>query len=375
MQPSALQILYFGLALLALAIFALIRETYKKRRLMDQAAAELSASLDELSPVEVVSAKVQPIDGQFSKRRAESRAWPAATSISILDAGPRLAEPPAPPAAPLAATPAPEPAPVAAPAVAASSPMPESVPTAAPAPAPAPTPIASPTPAVPARQQAKENTCTALLPPVTVDSLLWERLLALPTQAEIRAATRRTFEPAAVSSVETRFEIVSSSGQLAAPETPKAPESPTGMIEESTLKTHLARTKLFTGLVVSIGLNEPDDGVWRGEGLYQSIANFVASVLRETDFGCRTAIDEFLVVVPGKTEADAQNHLNYIADRLWDFQLRGIGACAILFSWGGATATGQPLSSTISSATQRMRQAKQRRNPLPVRSLGYRRAN
>jgi len=132
----------------------------------------------------------------------------------------------------------------------------------------------------------------------------------------------------------------------------------------------LARTKVFTGLVVSIGLNEPDDGVWRGEGLYQSITNFVSSVLGPGDYGCRTAIDEFLVISPGKQASGAQNHLNLIADRLWDFQLRGIGACAILFSWGGATVDGQSLSNAITSATQRMRQAKQPRYRPPVRMLG-----
>jgi hypothetical protein len=360
MQLSALQIFFFALAILGVAMLALIRDTFKRRsRKVNKAKAETAARLGPPpSPADHAPAKIQPIDGLFSKRRSESKTWPAANPMSIVHAGARMAEPPV-----LVPAPKPEVQPKAQP-ILPAQPKPQTI----------------------VQPKAQTSASTALmLPPVTVDALLWERLLALPTPAELRAVSARRLEPPPVPSVETRFEVVSSSGPLGmpelpeipeVPEAPRTPETPVGMIEEPVLKEMLARTKLFTGLVVSIGLNEPDDGVWRGEGLYQSITNFVASVLGKGDFGCRTAIDEFLIVVPGKQESDAQNHLNYIADRLWDFQLRGIGACAILFSWGGATANGQSLSSAIASATQRMRQAKQRRNPLPVRSLGgYRRAN
>jgi GGDEF domain-containing protein len=354
MQLSALQIFYFGLVLLTVAIFALIRDTFKRRRLFNQASADITARLDQplpgKHPVVDHPAKVQPIDGAFSKRRADSRTWPAANSTSIIHAAPRHGEPAD--AAPSITAPAP--APVAAPA-----------------------PVPPPAPASEAAPEATQSPCMALiLPPVTVDALLWERLLALPTQAEIRAATTRRVEPPPVPSLETRFEVVSNSLRLEAAEAPARLETPAGMIEEQALKEMITRARQFTGLVVSIGLNESEDGVWRGEGLYQSIANFVAGVLGKNDVGCRTAIDEFLVIVPDKQGADAQNHLNQVADRLWDFQLRGVGACAILFSWGGATVDGQSLASAITSATQRMRQAKQRRNPRPMRALGaYQRAN
>jgi Diguanylate cyclase, GGDEF domain len=359
MQLSALQIFFFALAILAVAMLALVGDTFKRRRRrVNKAKAETAARLSQPTPPDHAHKKIQPIDGMFSKRRSDSKTWPA-NPMSIVHAGPRIKESP-------------------------SEPLSEASPVRMPAPQPK-APDANAQPPKAAESKAAEPktqtpASTALiLPPVTVDALLWERLLALPTAAEIRAVTSRTLEPPPTPSVDTLFEVVCSSIDLERPKTlqvPKTPETPTGMIEESVLKEMLVRTKLFTGLVVSIGLNEPEDGVWRGEGLYQSITNFVGSVLGKGDFGCRTAIDEFLVVVPGKQESDAQNHLNYIADRLWDFQLRGIGACAILFSWGGATAEGQSLSSAIASATQRMRQAKQRRNPLPVRSLGgYRRAN
>jgi hypothetical protein len=311
MQLSALQISYIALPILIVALVALLRDLFKKRRVrVDRAAGELTARLNEAqrSPDDP-AAKVQPIDGLFSKRRSASKTWPEDNVLSIVHAGPRISSKP-------------------------------------------PSPLPSPEPAAPI------STCTALmLPPVTVDALLWERLLAMPTPAEIRAATTRRVEPPPDAVVDL------GSAQS---------ETPAGMIEEPALKEMLARAKPFSGLVMSIGLNEPDEGVWRGEGLYQSITNFVAGVLGANDFGCRTAIDEFLVIAPDKLGADAQNHLNSVADRLWDFQLRGIGACAILFSWGGATCDGQSLSSAITSATQRMRQAKQRRNlspALPLRSF------
>ena len=367
---------------------ALIFDLLKRRRQPQKTAknpVEMAARPDQLqrtapkpglerSPASdrASTAKVQPIDSSFSKRKVASQTGFATNSLSILDIGEPAGE-----TRPAIAKPAPIPSPVQSatlPSTVESAPIPQPEksapipPVVQPATTPEPAPIASapaPKPVEPAttpkpEPEAKTPPCTALLPPVTIDSMLWERLLAMPTPAEIRAATRRP-EPTPVPSVETSFVIVSSSAE---------PESPAGMVDELELKRMLARMRSYTGLVISIGLNEPEDGVWRGEGLYQSITNFVSSVLGPGDYGCRTGIDEFLVVSPGKQGTAAQNHLNAIADRLWDFQLRGIGACAILFSWGGATVDGQSLSNAIASATQRMRQAKQPRHRRTVRMLG-----
>ena len=215
----------------------------------------------------------------------------------------------------------------------------------------------------PAEVPAPESSTALVLPAVTVDALLWEKLLAAPTQAELQAASAPSYQR--MIDFEPQLEVVRVNRH----------QTPVGMIGESVLKATVNRIDEFTGLVIAIGLNDPEEGVWRGEGLYQSITAFLSGALGEHDFGCRVAADEFVIVCPGKQGADAHRHLNHIADRLWDFQLRGIGAWAILFSWGGVTADKEPLGAAIACAAERMRQAKRSGRREPVRQARLRIAN
>ena len=214
----------------------------------------------------------------------------------------------------------------------------------------------------PVAQSAPESSTALVLPAVTVDALLWEKLLAAPTQAELRAASGQKAE---------RLAMVYSMPPLEVVPRPNTHSTPLGMISESALRSTLTRIDSFRGLVISIGLNDPEEGIWRGEGLYQSVTDFVAGTLRKKDFGCRSALDEYLIICPDLQGADAHRHLNHVADLLWDFQLRGIGAWAILFSWGGVTATDEPLADAVASASERMRQAKRSRarGPVPANRL------
>jgi GGDEF domain-containing protein len=102
--------------------------------------------------------------------------------------------------------------------------------------------------------------------------------------------------------------------------------------------------------------------MWHSQGLMQSVANYISGLLREQDFACRTAYDEFVMVCRGEQGANSQRRLNYVSERLWDYQLRGIGACSILFSWGGVQVQDQPLADAIASATERMRETKRSGN-------------
>ena len=115
----------------------------------------------------------------------------------------------------------------------------------------------------------------------------------------------------------------------------------------------------FTGLVVSIGINDSDSSMWHSQGLMQSVGEpHCQSAATANDFSCRTAYDEFVMVCRGEQGAQSQRRLNHISERLWDYQLRGIGACSILFSWGGVQVQDQPLAEAVASATERMRETK-----------------
>jgi hypothetical protein len=164
------------------------------------------------------------------------------------------------------------------------------------------------------------------LPAVTVDAALWERL----------------------TSSQPHQNLIS----------PANGDHPRGMIQQPALDKLLESREPFTGLVVSIGINDSDSSMWHSVGLMQSVGSHIASLLTEQDFSCRTAYDEFVMVCPGEQGANSQRRLNHISERLWNYQLRGIGACSILFSWGGVEVQDQPLAEAIASATERMRETK-----------------
>jgi GGDEF domain-containing protein len=129
------------------------------------------------------------------------------------------------------------------------------------------------------------------------------------------------------------------------------------MVPKPAFEELLERNAPFTGLVVSIGINDSDSSMWHSQGLMPSVGNHLASLLTEKDFACRIAYDEF-VLVCREQGAQGQRRLNQIAESLWDYQLRGIGACSILFSWGGVQVQDQPFADAIASATERMRDTK-----------------
>jgi hypothetical protein len=144
-----------------------------------------------------------------------------------------------------------------------------------------------------------------------------------------------------------------------------ARQEPERIMEPAAFQDLLDSSEHFTGLVVSIGINDVDSSMWRSQGLMKSVGGCIAGLLHEKDFFCRTAYDEFVLVCRGELGASSQRRLNHISEQLWDFQLRGINTCAILFSWGGVQVQNQPLSEAVDSAVDRMRQTK--RVPSPTR--------
>jgi hypothetical protein len=225
------------------------------------------------------------------------------------------------------------------------------------------------------------------LPPITIDAALWERLISSqPKQNLLSSADadpephaelhpelhpephpephpeRMVERPPSLSSANTlgSANTIEASYQMmqdSAP-TPSSDIQLSGMIQQPLLEKWLESEQRFTGLVISIGVNDSDSSMWHSRGLMQSVGSYIAGLLRAKDYCCRTAYDEFLMVCPGEQGAHSQRHLNHISERLWDYQLRGIGTCSILFSWGGVQVQNQPLADAIASATERMRETK-----------------
>ena len=194
------------------------------------------------------------------------------------------------------------------------------------------------------------------LPAFTIDAALWERLVASMPQHDLLTSGNEPGEQKAArhidvapGAVEARYQVVESGTQS---------RWPSGMLQQPAFQNVLDSGEPFSGLVVSIGINDSDSSMWHSQGLLQSVSGYVTGLLREKDFACRTAYDEFVLVCCGEHGAQSQRRLNHISERLWDYQLRGMGASSILFSWGGVQVQDQPLAEAVASAVDRMRQTK-----------------
>jgi hypothetical protein len=221
----------------------------------------------------------------------------------------------------------------------------------------------------PSSSAANQISSLTTLPAVTIDAELWERLISshpkqnlLPAAGGDRPRTDEAFKPPASclkNTIEAPYRMIYDDGVIPSHTNAVVPsQHPRGMIQPPVFEELLKSEAPFTGLVVSIGINDSDSSMWHSQGLMQSVGSYIAGLLRESDFSCRTSFDEFVMVCRGEQGAESQRRLNHVSERLWDYQLRGIGACSILFSWGGVQVQDQALAEAIASATERMRQTK-----------------
>jgi hypothetical protein len=228
--------------------------------------------------------------------------------------------------------------------------------------------VASPSPSAPSAAH-DGSLQTVALPEFTIDAALWERLITNQPKRNLLTSSdaEPTPAPALIEAppVTRSAQTIEASYHMIREDVPDAASAhlPTGMIQPTLLEKWLESEQRFTGLVVSVGVTAGDSSMWHTRGLMQSLAAYIAGLLKAKDYACRTAYDEFLIVCPGEQGAQSQRRLNHISERLWDYQLRGIGACSILFSWGGVQVEDQPLAEAVASANERMRETK-RTNPV-----------
>lgn len=226
--------------------------------------------------------------------------------------------------------------------------------------------FAPPTPA-PSPDSPDSKLPAINLPPFTIDAELWERLIASQPKKNMLSAgndlpgsdSPGNDSPAAAKShtAAPASAVEPAPYMIFEDQAPADPQSG-GMIQQPVLEKWMETEQRFTGLVVSIGINDADSGMWHSRGLMQSVGAYIAGLLKAKDYCCRTSFDEFVLVCPGEQGAQAQRRLNHVSERLWDYQLRGMGACSILFSWGGVQVKDQPLAEAIASAGERMRETK-----------------
>ncbi len=202
-------------------------------------------------------------------------------------------------------------------------------------------------------------------PEVEIDAFLWESLISGTPAAPTPVAAGIAPTPTVAN---TQFELIQGTAS-----TWNQLVIPAGMFDQTFLARLLEIKKPFTGLAVSIGINENDGSAPRSEDLIRSTSIFISSLLQDADFGCQSGDDEFVMLCPGPQGAEAQRRLSAIAERLWDFQLRGIGTFSILFSWGGVEVNNELPSDAIACAADRMYQTKRSRKTVSMESANQRR--
>lgn len=141
---------------------------------------------------------------------------------------------------------------------------------------------------------------------------------------------------------------------------------PGGLQEASVLGRLLAQPEPFHGLVVSVSLFEygrlvSEQGRATIDALLESVERSLLSLIRESDFMCRSAEDELILLFPRETGPSAQRRLTQISERLWDFQLRSLGTMSVFFSWGASEAERAPLTGLVHQAREQMLETRRTR--------------
>lgn len=182
------------------------------------------------------------------------------------------------------------------------------------------------------------------MPPVKVDPFILKRLASNQPAVQARAGISPQLAPEPANS-----EAISSGAW-------NELQIPAGMFHRAALQGLLEIYQPFTGLVVSIGVDQKG-GIPRSKNL-QWVADHIAGLLGQNDFACQIADQEFLIICPGERGAEAKRRFNHIVERLWDFQLRQLAELSVSLTSGGAGVENGSLAEAIASATQRMYQIK-----------------
>lgn len=154
---------------------------------------------------------------------------------------------------------------------------------------------------------------------------------------------------------------------------------PLGTHLPSTLNQLLSSPEPFTGLVLSLGINEymkldEIHGRPAAEQLLNTVDALMGQVAGESGFCSRCSDDEFVLLFPKLTGAAAQQRLSEISEKLSDYQLQSLKAFSEVFSSGACEVQRQPLAAALSLATEKMVETRSGRKHAPTESGSPRRA-
>lgn len=142
---------------------------------------------------------------------------------------------------------------------------------------------------------------------------------------------------------------------------------PAGIHPVASLTELLQQKEPFTGLALSIGLNdylrlEEVHGPTAAAELLNTVDGLMANLAGSDAFITRRADDEFILLFSNLTGAAAQQRLSTISEELWNYQRQTLGTFSAVFSWGAHESTALPLEQALSTAADNMTETRANRN-------------
>lgn len=149
------------------------------------------------------------------------------------------------------------------------------------------------------------------------------------------------------------------------------PALPAGIVDRETFEKLLESRQTFQGTVIAIGVAGLDEAPWEQNGT----ADLLKGLLRADDLACRTAENEFMLILPDQTGPESQQRIQHVSQQLWDHQIRSVGRSPVMFCWGATEAMNESLSTAVLGSRDRLEQTRRNRERAPRKIHNYRVVN
>ncbi len=144
---------------------------------------------------------------------------------------------------------------------------------------------------------------------------------------------------------------------------------PTGMHDISTWTRLMSLPNPMTGILIVISLQPSENrstlpqpkGTQAPENNSAAIDKFMASFVREGDFGSHISENQWVFIYSNDVAGFNQRRVGMISEKLWDFQLRHLGLANVSFKWGAIDVQSEPMAAALDAARDRMNQTNRAR--------------
>ncbi len=139
----------------------------------------------------------------------------------------------------------------------------------------------------------------------------------------------------------------------------------TGLLNHAALARRMEEAAAFEGVATVCDMDafkEINDryGHLVGDEILRNVGHLLRASIRPEDEAFRWGGDEFVILFHNQRSEVARRRMAGIEQRLRGFQVRGVGAAPISFSWGTAEAGGRSLREAVNGADQSMYASKRK---------------